>query len=75
MAQLQLRWFAGLRERRGVDAELLEVEDGLTVGALYERLIPAPRVPVRCALNGQIVPGDAVVQDGELVFLPPVGGG
>lgn len=75
MPEIHLQWFAGLRERRGRATERLTVPDGTTFDALYADLFPAPRVPVRCALNGEIVPGDTVITDGEVVFLPPVGGG
>lgn len=77
MARVRVRWFAALRERRGVAAETLDVADGATLASIYEALIPADgRLTVGFARNLDHVPGDTVVADGdEIVFLPPLGGG
>jgi molybdopterin converting factor small subunit len=54
----------------------VHVDDGTTVGALYERLFPAPAVPVGFAVDHRQVRADHVLSEGsQVVFLPPVGGG
>ncbi len=76
LARVTLRLFATLRERRGTDAEVVEVPEGTTAAALYASLFPAPRVPVGFAINLQHCRSDQVLLDGdELALLPPLGGG
>jgi len=74
-----VRHFAQLRERRGRDHETLELEPGLTVGALYRDLFPPGpdgALPVAYAINQALSPPHAVLRDGdEVAFIPPVGGG
>lgn len=75
-----VRYFAILREQRGLDGERIETE-AATAGALYEALrgrhpftLPAARL--RVAINGEFRTWDAAVSDGdELVFMPPIAGG
>lgn len=74
--QVDVRYYAMLREARGCDAERVELPDGSTARALYEQLFPEPRVPVQVAVAHAVVGLDTVLNDGdEVVFLPPVGGG
>lgn len=74
--QVTVRYYAMLREARGRGEECLQVDEGCTAAALYARLFPAPRVPVKVAINHAVVPHETILQDGdEVVFLPPVGGG
>lgn len=77
MARVRVRWFAALRERRGVAAETLDVPEGTSLAAIYEAAFPPEaRLPVGYARNLAHVPGDTLVADGdEIVFLPPLGGG
>jgi molybdopterin synthase catalytic subunit len=73
---VDVRYYAMLKERRGLDAERVEVPEGTTARALYELLFPAPRVPVQAAVAHAVVSMDTPLRDGdEVVFLPPVGGG
>ncbi len=80
MPTVSVRYFAILREQRGIDHEKLTTAAD-TPNALYEELrarhgftLPADRV--RAAVNGEFVSGDAPLQDAqELVFIPPVAGG
>lgn len=79
MVRVRVRWFAALRERRGVGVEVLEVPEGTTLAALYESSIPAGpegRLRIGYARNLEHVDGATIAVDGdEIVFLPPLGGG
>jgi molybdopterin converting factor small subunit len=79
LIQIDVRWFAVLRERRGCDSEKVGVPVGTTVGALYEKLNPpgvAGRLPVLYAINHNYAAADSVLCDGdEVAFVPPLGGG
>lgn len=74
-----VRYFAVLRERRGLDEERVDLRPGETVGGLYARLFPAAggaRLPVGYAVNRALVGADTALQVGdEVAFLPPLGGG
>ncbi|MFG6447338.1 MoaD/ThiS family protein [Roseateles sp. BYS180W] len=84
MSQLNIRYFASLREALGPQAQWPHTE-GLTVGGLRQALaaqdsahaeaLAAGRA-VRCALNHVLVDESAVVPAGaEVAFFPPVTGG
>ena len=79
MAQVTLRYFAVLREQRGLEVEDMAVAEGTSVDALYRRVFPeqaAGGLRVGFAVNRQVVPADHVLVDGdELALLPPLGGG
>ena len=79
MASVTVRYFAALREVKGVEQETLEVEPGTTLGALYQQLFGATeyaRLPVACARNREYArPKDAVMDGDEIAYLPPIGGG
>jgi molybdopterin synthase sulfur carrier subunit len=80
MKTIKVRYFAILREQRGLSAETIhtEVPDAQT---LYHELaqthpftLPVDRL--RAALNGEFAPWPAPLTDGDdLVFIPPVAGG
>lgn len=80
MMKLHIRYFALLREQRGVSEETLETA-AATPTALYDELrarhaftLPADRV--RAAVNGDFVTADAALKSGDaIVFIPPVAGG
>ncbi len=80
MITLSIRYFAILREQRGVAQEQLKTT-ALTPSAVYEELrarygftLPADRI--RAAVNGEFAPSSALLRDGdEVVFIPPVAGG
>lgn len=79
MATVRVRYFAVLRERRGLDEEAVELVEGETLAGLYDRLFPAGpagRLPVSYARNHAWARGTDLPQDGdEVSFLPPIGGG
>ena len=77
---VRIRYFAVLREERGRDEELLQT-DAATACELYDELrerfsfsLDPERLRVAC--NGDFVPWDQPLRDGDLVvFIPPVAGG
>ncbi|HXQ80980.1 MAG TPA: MoaD/ThiS family protein [Opitutaceae bacterium] len=77
---VRVRYFAILREQRGLDEERVATE-AATAGELYEELrkrhrftLPADRL--RVAINDDFGSWATAVRDGDaLVFLPPVAGG
>jgi molybdopterin synthase sulfur carrier subunit len=80
MKSIRVRYFAILREQRGLDQETLATS-AVTAAALYEELrarhgftLPADRL--RVAVDGEFAPWSAPLAEGaELVFIPPVAGG
>jgi len=80
--RVTLRHFALIRETIGRSADELEIEPGLTIGALFDqlasehpRLAPLKRSVMMMA-NQEYVAGDHALRDGdEVVFIPPVSGG
>jgi molybdopterin converting factor small subunit len=75
MSKITVRYFAVLRERRGTDREIIEVDPGTTIAALYSRLFPGVG-PVGFVRNRAMVDGATPIADGdEIGFLPPFGGG
>lgn len=74
--QIHVLYFAALRELRGLESEHLEVDVGITIGALFERLFGGANIQVAYTRNRTIVPGDTALEAGdEVSFLPPLGGG
>ena len=80
--QVRLRYFAIIRETLGRTEETLEVADGETAGAVFDRLAAAePRLrPMKAAtmlmVNQEYVPPTTPLRDGdEIAFIPPVSGG
>lgn len=81
---VQIRYFASLRESIGVSHETVETH-AADVAALRSELMArgehyhaclAPDRPVRMALNQHMVQGNALLTEGcEVAFFPPVTGG
>jgi molybdopterin converting factor subunit 1 len=80
MQTYSIIYFAILREQRGRSDERL-TSNSATPGELYDALraehgftLPADRI--RAAVNGEFVPSEQRLNDGdEIVFIPPVAGG
>lgn len=80
MLNLTIRYFAILREQRGLSEERL-VTAATTPATLYDELrvrhgftLPADRV--RAAVEGEFVANDTPLREGQtIVFIPPVAGG
>ncbi len=82
MKQIEVKFFAVLRDVAGVPALRLEMPDTATVGdaagILAERFAGLGRYLPRVgyAVNRSYVKADCVLQDGdELALIPPVSGG
>ncbi len=80
MKTIKVRYFAILREQRGVSEETLQTAapDAATLytelAAAHAFTLPVDRL--RAALNGDFAPWPAPLNDGdEVVFIPPVAGG
>lgn len=77
---VRVRYFAILREQRGLDEERV-VTGAATAGELYEELrtrhrFTLPMERLRVAINDEFGSWTAAFRDGDaLVFLPPVAGG
>lgn len=80
--QLQLRYFASIRETLGTAGETREVPDGATAGEVFDllvaessRLAPMKRATM-LMVNQEYVAADHRLADGdELALIPPVSGG
>jgi molybdopterin converting factor subunit 1 len=75
-----VRYFAILREQRGLDDETMTTAAS-TAADLYEELRLRHRFTLRAdslrvAINDEFQPWTTAVRDGDtLVFIPPVAGG
>lgn len=80
---VRIRLFAQLRERAGSDSIEAELAEGATVADALRELGSGPpldellaRLPVRMAVNRELVGVDTMLHSGdELALLPPVSGG
>jgi len=80
MPRLAIRYFASLRDERGVSDETRETQARTPV-QLYEEIAKEYHLTVavsalRVAVNDEFSTMDAVLKDGDVVaFIPPVAGG
>ena len=74
---VNVRLFAGLRERAGTGARELELPDGARVSDVWAELhLGAEPAGLLYAVNQSYAPADAELVDGDVVALiPPVSGG
>ncbi|HWO42856.1 MAG TPA: molybdopterin converting factor subunit 1 [Candidatus Eisenbacteria bacterium] len=80
--KVKVKFFAILRERAGVAEITKEVEEGSTVGDLWQNLqrefpkLAVPGIRLLYAVNRNYVSPAQVLKDSdEVVFIPPVSGG
>ena len=80
--QVTIRYFAGHRDISGRAEEQVELEDGASVGTLWELLVARyPRLGgysgrLLYAVNQEYATLGAELHDGdEIAFIPPVSGG
>ena len=79
---VEVLFFAQLREALGIDRKTVVIDDGKTVSDVVEKLGNLPHwtdiasLPLRVAVNEEIVDGDYVLRHGDrLALLTPVSGG
>lgn len=78
--ELQVNYFAWLRERAGLDSETVRT-GAATPAQLWTELdarhdFATDRRHLRVAVNDAFATWDAVLEDGDrVVFIPPVSGG
>ena len=76
--RIQVRFFAGLRERLGISERQLSVPDNTSIAQLWSLVVPEEPVPenVLAACNMEYADLSRVPRDGdEIAFFPPVTGG
>ena len=84
--QIQLRFFAAVREKLGVSQESIDIPDEIKTiddlknylckrNTLWSEVLAGNQV-IRCALNQVMVDSSTALSDGaEVAFFPPVTGG
>lgn len=80
--EIEVRYFAMIREMVGRSSEKREIPDGKTVGELFDALtgehpgLERIRPVTMLMVNQAYVPDDHALRDGdEVAFIPPVSGG
>ncbi len=77
--QINIKYFASLRELMGEASTQVDVEDNLSVNDLWQSLVTQKNVEfdtVMMAVNAEYVKPDYQLQPGdEVAFFPPVTGG
>jgi molybdopterin converting factor subunit 1 len=80
MNEIEVQYFAVLRERAGIGRETVRTE-AATAAALYEELAARhdfglPRAMLRVAVNDEFAEWSQPLAAGDrVVFIPPVAGG
>lgn len=77
MSNIQVRYFASLRERMGKSEEQVQAAGIATVADVWRRVSPeAMPANTLMAINQEYAAADARVREGdEVAFFPPVTGG
>ena len=75
--KVEVRFFASVRDRMGVDSLSVETEEGSLVRDLWRKTSgDDPDARVLAAVNARHAPMDQPLADGDVVaFFPPVTGG
>ena len=80
--KVKVKFFAILRERAGTAETTKEIQQGSTIGQLWEALqqdfpkLAVPGIRLLYAVNQNYVTPDYVLKESdEVVFVPPVSGG
>lgn len=80
--RVQVRYFAAAREATGLETEVLDLDEGASVGDAWTTLagrhpdLAALRSQLRFAVGAEFTAEEAPLADGQtLALIPPVGGG
>lgn len=79
--KIKIRYFASIKEILGKNEEEIEVKEGITAGALKEKLLTmnskiTEKEQLLIAINGGFVDPKKKIKEGDIVALfPPVSGG
>ncbi|MDT8388273.1 MAG: MoaD/ThiS family protein [Thiogranum sp.] len=76
--RIEVRFFAGLRERLGIAEREVSVPEGTSIRQLWSLVVPEEPLPdnVLAARNMEYVDLSSIPCDGdEIAFFPPVTGG
>ncbi len=76
--QIQVRFFAGLRERVGRTEQQLSLPEGATVTDAWRQAVGEKSIPdnMLVAINMEYSAPSSALSDGdEVAFFPPVSGG
>lgn len=75
--QINVKFFASLREELGSEGQIVESTDTLTVAGVWRLVVDqTPPENLLCARNLKYVDWDEPLEDGdEVAFFPPVTGG
>ena len=74
---IQIKFFASLREKLGMESASIDARTGITIREIWDQ-VTSEDYPVNtlCAINMDYAKPDDVVSDGdEVAFFPPVTGG
>ena len=78
---IKVKYFALLREKAGLDEEMLTISDNETGESLFHQLSEKYSFSLNLSqclvvVNEEYSPKDAILNEGdEVVFIPPVAGG
>ena len=79
---IKVLFFAHLKDAFGTGERMLEVGEGMIVGDIVRSLFSGLKsdglrsIPFRFAVNEELVTGDKILEDHDvLALIPPVGGG
>ena len=79
--KIKIRYFASIKEILGKNEEEIEVEEGISAGALKKMLLTihskiTEKEQLLIAINGSFVDPKKKIKEGDVVALfPPVSGG
>jgi len=79
--KIEVRYFASIRDRIGLDQEEVETPSGTSLGDLYDKLKETHEAlgewnSVLLAVNGEYMEPDQILSEGDVVAVfPPVSGG
>jgi len=75
--QINVKFFASLREQMGTDGEIVESSSPLSIASVWQLVTDhAPPENLLCSRNLKYADWDESLEDGdEVAFFPPVTGG